>query len=153
MFRIGINFQSILAGTLSFRELINLLQIERTKPSILTKGCPDEPGEVDHQKISAENAQRLSRMSLDDIQRERDELLAKLDPTMIEFIRKRKTNSQPKAQPVKKIYQTESGNEVKLPVETKSNWLNMKEVEPDKLEWMQGSRFIISIVLILFKRF
>ena len=92
-------------------------------------------------------------MSLDDIQRERDELLAKLDPTMIEFIRKRKTNSQPKAQPVKKIYQTESGNEVKLPVETKSNWLNMKEVEPDKLEWMQGSRFIISIVLILFKRF
>ena len=91
---------------------------------------------MDHDKISAENAERLAQMSLAEIEEQRAQLLAKLDPKMVEFIRKRR-KPPVKAEPAKKVYQTETGNEVKLPIETKSNWLNMKQVEPDKLEWMQ----------------
>ena len=98
---------------------------------------PDDDNKtVDHDKISAENAERLAQMSLAEIEEQRAQLLAKLDPKMIEFIRKRR-KPPVKAEPAKKVYQTETGNEVKLPIETKSNWLNMKQVEPDKLEWMQ----------------
>ena len=87
-------------------------------------------------------------MSADEVESERQELLARLDPSMIEFIRKRrykmnKTETESKTaklidDPSNKTYKTEHGTNVKLPLKNiNKKWVNFQNVEPDKLEWMQ----------------
>ena len=94
-------------------------------------------------KIDIENANRLAQMSAEEIERERREVLDKIDPKILEFLRKRKSESKieevdkksSKNDPI--AFQTETGNAIKLPIKVEKNWLNMNEVEADKLEWMQ----------------
>ena len=105
---------------------------------------------VNDAQIHKDNADRLAQMSRDEIESERQELLARLDPSMLEFIRKRRygktsdTGVQSETKPKqvkfdpKPIYKTETGSEVKVPLEkVDKNWVNFENVEPDKLEWMQ----------------
>ena len=61
-----------------------------------------------------------TRFSTEEIEAERNEIISKLDPKLLDFIRKRKnpteTNPKPKEepQPEKKIYKTETGSDVKV---------------------------------------
>ena len=82
---------------------------------------------------------------MDEIEEERKQLLAKLDPSMLEFIRKRRyqgSASEREGSKVKlienSIFKTEHGTDVKVPLEKiDRKWVNFGHVEPEKLEWMQ----------------
>lgn len=97
----------------------------------------------DLKKIHLENSRRLAELSTGEIEAQRNELISKMDPKLLDFIRKRKnpTESNPKPkeepEPEKKIYKTEAGSDVKVPIKKNVGWVNMDNVEPDKLEWMQ----------------
>lgn len=100
---------------------------------------------VEDEKIGHENAERLAKLSMDEIEEERKQLLAKLDPSMLEFIRKRRYQgslSEKEGSKVKLLenssFKTEHGADVRIPLEKVDNkWLNFAHVEPEKLEWMQ----------------
>jgi hypothetical protein len=100
---------------------------------------------IEDEKIGLENAERLAKLSMDEIEEERKQLLAKLDPSMLEFIRKRRYqgSSSDKEGPEVKLlenssFKTEHGADVRIPLEkVDDKWLNFAHVEPEKLEWMQ----------------
>ena len=77
----------------------------------------------DLKKIHLENSRRLAELSTEEIEAERNEIISKLDPKLLDFIRKRKnptqTNPKPnqpkdEPEPEKKIYKTEMGADVKV---------------------------------------
>ena len=77
----------------------------------------------DLKKIHLENSRRLAELSTEEIEAERNEIISKLDPKLLDFIRKRKnpTQTNPKSnqpkdepEPEKKIYKTEMGADVKV---------------------------------------
>ena len=79
--------------------------------------------EEDLKKIHLENSRRLAELSTEEIEAERNEIISKLDPKLLDFIRKRKnptqTNPKPnqpkdEPEPEKKIYKTEMGADVKV---------------------------------------
>merc|ERR1712227_1140263 len=57
----------------------------------------------DLKKIHLENSRRLAELSTEEIEAERNELISKIDPKLLDFIRKRKnpteTNPKPKEEP------------------------------------------------------
>jgi len=114
---------------------------------------------VEDEKIGHENAERLAKvnffiivilcdkfqLSIAEIEEEREQLLTRLDPSMLEFIRKRRyqgSSSEKEGPKVKLLeqscFKTERGADVRVPLENVDRkWLNFGHVEPEKLEWMQ----------------
>ena len=82
---------------------------------------------------------------MDEIEEERRQLVAKLDPSMLEFIKNRRcqrSSSEKEGSKVKSLaessYKTDRGADVRIPLEKfDKKWLNFSHVEPEKLEWMQ----------------
>jgi len=64
------------------------LRASPTNASSLTKGDPSFD-ETEHRRIDQENKQRLKSMSAEEIEEERRELLASLDPSLVERLLKR----------------------------------------------------------------
>eukprot|EP00062_Callorhinchus_milii_P005448 gi/632944866/ref/XP_007887734.1/ PREDICTED: RNA polymerase II-associated protein 1 [Callorhinchus milii] len=111
------------------------------------------------QSIHTENVARLQAMSEEEIEQERKNLLMRLDPGLVAFLKSRKSGretargtedemeitrteqeqSQSKAQPSpdeeepKDVRVTEDN----LPFKPEKNWVHMHVPEPEKLEWMK----------------
>ena len=82
---------------------------------------------------------------MEEIEEERKQLLAKLDPSMLDFIRKRRYQGRTSDKEGAKVklleettFRTEHGTDVKVPLKgVDQKWVNLGHVEPEKLEWMQ----------------
>ena len=82
---------------------------------------------------------------MEEIEEERKQLLAKLDPSMLDFIRKRRYQGRTPDKEGAKVklleettFKTEHGTDVKVPLRgVDQKWVNFGHVEPEKLEWMQ----------------
>ncbi|XP_078063268.1 RNA polymerase II-associated protein 1-like, partial [Mustelus asterias] len=119
------------------------------------------------QKIHEENVTRLQAMSKKEIEEERNNLLTRLDPSLVAFLKSRKSGKscnegakdKMEASGAKKSYEdkqrrshsdTESQTsptkeepmdqklaEVGIPLKPEKGWVHMDEPEYEKLEWMK----------------
>jgi hypothetical protein len=133
-------------------------QISRS--SLLTgTGLGEVTGERELQRIHDENINQLKSMDEKEILAEKEKLLNTLgkkekyfyylkifmfyvDPKLIAFIRKRNKNEVEKEviqindkSNVQKNMDID--NQINLPIETDSRWVNMNNIENEKLEWMK----------------
>ncbi|KAK0043487.1 RPAP1 [Biomphalaria pfeifferi] len=111
--------------------------------------------DLEPQKIHEENLQKLSSMSEQDILEEQQKLIQTLDPKLVEFLKARRKDkvqqmnasrdatTKEKTFSVKrenKKQQKNSGSPTskeELPFKPQGTWLNMSNVEREKLEWMK----------------
>lgn len=99
--------------------------------------------EVRNVSVSDENLTILSGMSQEEILEERAQLLKKMDPKLVEFLRSKRKSTEPQPKPVSPqrvpVVATED-----LPVldflndEHANQWLNFDILEPEKLEWTRN---------------
>ncbi|GCB69155.1 hypothetical protein scyTo_0013927 [Scyliorhinus torazame] len=126
-----------------------------------------EIGPQEARKIHEENVVRLQAMSKKEIEEERDNLLARLDPNLVAFLKSRKsgkscskgtkdeletsgaekrhedkqrqsrsdTGSQ--ASPTKDEPMEQKPTEADIPLKPEKGWVNMDDLEYEKLEWMK----------------
>ncbi|XP_067681020.1 RNA polymerase II-associated protein 1-like [Haliotis asinina] len=110
-------------------------------------------GTTEARKIHEENLEKLSTMTQEEIDEEREKLMEMMDPKLLAFLTSRKTmKSETKSEikemetetslkervaTGKKISKKKGDSDLGLPVQPEPTWVHMEKVEYDKLEWMR----------------
>lgn len=93
-------------------------------------------------KIHQQNLAVLSGMSKTDLEKEREQILQTIDPSVLDFIKKIRQN---KPKPTTEVHFEPSVPAPTAPVPVPElakvaqaeNWLNFDQIEDDKMQWMQ----------------
>ncbi|KAM4014025.1 RNA polymerase II-associated protein 1 isoform 1-T1 [Anomaloglossus baeobatrachus] len=125
---------------------------------ITGEGLRSSIGHVEADKIHEENVEKLQALSQEEILQERDRLMSQLDPTLVAFLRSKRTNqttqenissaAEPqtfnKEHPHRPTVTNPSSKDEEnpgplsvgdLPVKPQKEWVHMHSVELEKLEW------------------
>ena len=90
--------------------------------------------------IHSENVKKLSSMTKEELQYEKEKLLQSLDPKLISFIHKRAASAPKRVNETPKFNVPKNENKrEKLPVnvpQSQKNWVHMDVVEEEKMAWM-----------------
>ncbi|XP_041071091.1 RNA polymerase II-associated protein 1 isoform X1 [Carcharodon carcharias] len=119
------------------------------------------------QKIHEENVARLQAMSKEEIEEEHNNLLARLDPSLVAFLKSRKpgknysdgakdemetsgaekiyedkqghscSTTESQASPIKEAPMDQKPTEADIPLKPEKGWVHMDVPEHEKLEWMK----------------
>uniref|UniRef100_A0A8C2TWH4 RNA polymerase II associated protein 1 n=1 Tax=Coturnix japonica TaxID=93934 RepID=A0A8C2TWH4_COTJA len=137
------------------------------RPCIITgEGLGSQKSEQEAQAIHKENLEKLQSMSQEEILKEQERLLAQLDPSLVAFLKSRRSGNVGQKNEIKmeqnkpeefvesltvpqrgvgtSLSMQESGKAVifspkddDLPVKPRKEWIHMDNVEFEKLEWMK----------------
>ncbi|KRZ07005.1 RNA polymerase II-associated protein 1 [Trichinella zimbabwensis] len=99
-------------------------------------------------EVNTENTEKLSKMTTEEILKEREKLLKSLDPQTVAFLCNKNKSSQimndtsvnndkePKNDEVSNLVDSDK---TQLPFDVNPSWLHMSVVEREKLEWMSDT--------------
>ncbi|XP_033105370.1 RNA polymerase II-associated protein 1-like [Anneissia japonica] len=125
------------------------------------EGLQSKPGKNESSAIHKENVKKIESMS-EEILEEQKKLLSTLDPNIVKFLQSKKglpqsgaavpmetnqenirehielsTEDKDKTIPSNKLLEEENDVEASKPIEVKEEWVNMAEVETEKLAWLK----------------
>ncbi|KRY59639.1 RNA polymerase II-associated protein 1 [Trichinella britovi] len=99
-------------------------------------------------EVNAENTEKLSKMTTEEILKEREKLLKSLDPQTVAFLRNKNKPTQimedtsvnnDKERENVEVSDLVDSDKTLLPFDVNPSWLHMSVVEKEKLEWMSDT--------------